>query len=80
MSSNTPTDHDPASALAIADVGTVHCSPDGVITVAVGYVSLRLESPAFRELHALLDSAKQRLDRERPAVTTARAIPAAGLH
>lgn len=79
MSSSQRPSHD-SSLLAAAEVGSISCSADGVITVAVGYVSLRLEGPAFREFHALLAAAARRLDLEPPAV--APPIPAAmtGLH
>lgn len=80
MSSKRPPDNDSVNTLAIADVGSVLCSPDGVITVAVGYVSLRLEAPAFRELHSLLAAARQRLDQEPSAQPSAHPIPLAGLH
>ncbi|NKE64824.1 hypothetical protein RAMLITH_03240 [Ramlibacter sp. RBP-2] len=79
MSTNRASRHD-SSLLAAADVGSISCSAEGVITVAVGYVSLRLEGPAFRELHALITAAKQRLDLE-PAAGSALARPALpGLH
>lgn len=79
MSSNRTPDHD-SSLLAAADVGSISCSADGVITVAVGYVSLRLEGPAFREFQALLSAAKQRLDREPPGVASHRVAAMPGLH
>lgn len=63
MSADRPSNYD-STLLAAADVGTISCSAEGVVTVAVGYVSLRLEGPAFRELHALITAARQRLDLE----------------
>lgn len=79
MSSNRRSHHD-SSLLAAADVGTISCSADGVITVAVGYVSLRLEGPAFREFHALLTAARQRLDLEPAAVAAFGGAALPGLH
>lgn len=63
MSTNRAPNQD-SSLLAAADVGSISCSAEGVITVAVGYVSLRLEGPAFRELHALITAARERLELE----------------
>lgn len=79
MSTNRASDH-ASSLLAAADVGSINCSAEGVITVAVGYVSLRLEGPAFRELHALITAARQRLDREPAAVASATRAALPGLH
>lgn len=79
MSTDRPSNHD-SGLLAAADVGSISCSAEGVITVAVGYVSLRLEGPAFRELHALITAARQRLDLESAAhaLPVRAAVP--GLH
>lgn len=79
MSSNRASDHD-VGLLAAADVGSISCSAEGVITVAVGYVSLRLEGPAFRELHALITAARQRLDLEPAAVSSHARGALPGLH
>lgn len=79
MSTNRASHHD-SSLLAAADVGSISCSAEGVITVAVGYVSLRLEGPAFRELHALITAARQRLDLEPPAVESLTRAALPGLH
>lgn len=79
MSSNRASEQD-CGLLAAADVGSISCSADGVITVAVGYVSLRLEAPAFRELHALVTEAKHRLDLEPGPVASPTAVALPGLH
>jgi len=79
MSSNRSPGGD-SSLLAAADVGSISCTADGVITVAVGYVSLRLEGPAFRELHALITTARQRLDLEPGAVSSLTRAALPGLH
>ncbi|MHB1121346.1 MAG: hypothetical protein ACYC0T_01320 [Ramlibacter sp.] len=79
MSTNRATHHE-SSLLAAADVGSVSCSAEGVITVAVGYVSLRLEGPAFRELHALITAARQRLDQEPAAHASPIRAAVPGLH
>jgi hypothetical protein len=79
MSSNRRSHHD-SGLLAAADVGTISCSADGVITMADGYVSLRLEGPAFREFHAFLTSAKQRPDLEPAAVASHGGAALPGLH
>lgn len=79
MSSKLKPDHD-AGLLAAADVGSISCSADGVITVAVGYVSLRLERPAFCEFLALLTAAKQRLDLEPLEVVSRHGAALPGLH
>lgn len=79
MSTNRASNHD-FSLLAAADVGSISCSAEGVITVAVGYVSLRLEGPAFRELHSLITAAKQRLDLEPAAHSSPTRAALPGLH
>lgn len=79
MSTDRPSNHD-SSLLAAAEVGTISCSADGVIAVAVGYVSLRLEGPAFRELHALLTAARERLDLEPAAHASPIRAGVPGLH
>lgn len=79
MSANRPPNHD-SSLLAAADVGSISCSAEGVITVAVGYVSLRLEGPAFREFHALITAATQRLDLEPAAHASPIRAAVPGLH
>lgn len=79
MSTNRASSLD-SSLLAAADVGSISCSADGVITVAVGYVSLRLEGPAFRELTALIAAAKQRLDLEPAAASSLARAALPGLH
>lgn len=79
MSTNRAPDHD-LSLLAAADVGSISCSVDGVITVAVGYVSLRLEGPAFRELHALITAARERLDLEPAGHSSVARAALPGLH
>lgn len=79
MSTDRPSNHD-SSLLAAADVGAISCSADGVITVAVGYVSLRLEGPAFREFHALITAATRRLDLEPTAMASLTRAALPGLH
>ncbi len=79
MSMNRASHHEPG-LLAAADVGSISRSADGVITVAVGYVSLRLEGPAFRELHTLITAARQRLDLEPAAVAPLARAGLPGLH
>lgn len=72
--------HQDSGLLAATDVGSISCSADGVITVAVGYVSLRLEGPAFRELHALITAARQRLDLEPASIASLSRAAMPGLH
>lgn len=79
MSSSRKPGHD-SSLLAAADVGSISCSAEGVITVAVGYVSLRLEGPAFRELHALVTAARHRLDLEPASIASLSRAAMPGLH
>lgn len=63
MSPLTDDEHGPGLRLAQSEVGAVSVCACGVITLALQYLSLRLEPDAFRALSQMLLQAQARLDR-----------------
>lgn len=63
--------HGPSLTVACNGIGAVTMCPCGAITLALQYVSLRLEPAAFRELQGLLALAQHRLDGEAAATSRA---------
>ena len=63
MSPLTDDEHGPGLRLAQSEVGAVSVCACGVITLALQYLSLRLEPDAFRALSQMLLQAQAQLDR-----------------